>query len=525
MGGCSVVGCKNRFTRGKLHFYRFPKDARKAAWVKFTRKGNNFQPKGSSTICEKHFAKECFMEKKDRVHLSKDAVPTIFFKQTSLGLEMVQVSYDYDKQEYFGAESIELHHGSISVEDEAAITSKRQEKLDELKTICRFCFCFDPKNESKCVPISKLDAYHIDLNDLLVSLNLVQQPSEIFSQVVCEQCFQQIVDFDIFKKKCREAQDEVFDEIHELEMKIQEIQNKKANGKVWFKSETGLVAEEPQTESATIEILEEHLVDDEEFDESYEFEPQISDQQLEHEEYIEEIHDGYKIIYQQLVEPLTGEERLLKEIAENEIIADESFESAESCQTIEVVQELPETVTKMDDDDKAFTRGVDVYTEITTDHIIKNPERNRFCFRIYECFFCKMKFAGRKTYVAHKCSVSEVKCEQCDKVFNKIQAYNSHVSHVHGSLPISKHFCPLCKTVIMSTLNQFKQHRRQCNKETRNQPIECEICSKMCNNLKGYTIHKLFHDTRNFTTSTGEKIVTDGLNKGLSICEVMTRLF
>lgn len=118
--------------------------------------------------------------------------------------------------------------------------------------------------------------------------------------------------------------------------------------------------------------------------------------------------------------------------------------------------------------------------------------------------------------------MSEVKCEQCDKVFNRVQAYNSHVSHVHGSLPISKHFCPLCKTVIMATLNQFKQHRRQCNKDTKNQPIECEICGKVCNNLKGYTIHKLFHDTRNFTTSTGEKIASDGLNscKGSLICEV-----
>lgn len=118
--------------------------------------------------------------------------------------------------------------------------------------------------------------------------------------------------------------------------------------------------------------------------------------------------------------------------------------------------------------------------------------------------------------------MSEVKCEQCDKVFNRVQAFNSHVSHVHGSLPISKHYCPLCKTVIMATLNQFKQHRRQCNKETKNQPIECEICGKVCNNLKGYTIHKLFHDTRNFTTSTGEKIASEGLNacKGLLICEV-----
>jgi THAP domain len=50
MGGCSVVGCKNRFARGKLHFYRFPKDARRDVWVQFTRKGNGFQPKGKIVI-------------------------------------------------------------------------------------------------------------------------------------------------------------------------------------------------------------------------------------------------------------------------------------------------------------------------------------------------------------------------------------------------------------------------------------------------------------------------------------------
>lgn len=100
------------------------------------------------------------------------------------------------------------------------------------------------------------------------------------------------------------------------------------------------------------------------------------------------------------------------------------------------------------------------------------------------------------------------------------------MSSVHGMMPISKHFCPLCKTLLMTTLNKFKQHRRQCNKETRNQPIECEVCGKMCNNLKGYTIHKLFHDTRNFTTSTGMKIASEGLNKEISkICEICGKNF
>lgn len=57
---------------------------------------------GSSTICEVHFTKECFVEKKDRVHLAKDAVPTIFFKQSSLGVEIVQLNFDFESFQYFG---------------------------------------------------------------------------------------------------------------------------------------------------------------------------------------------------------------------------------------------------------------------------------------------------------------------------------------------------------------------------------------------------------------------------------------
>lgn len=57
--------------------------------------------------------------------------------------------------------------------------------------------------------------------------------------------------------------------------------------------------------------------------------------------------------------------------------------------------------------------------------------------------------------------------------------------------------------------------------------IECEVCGKVCNSLKGYSVHKLFHETRNYTTSTGEKIASSGLNvfKGKVICELCGKEF
>lgn len=381
MGGCSVVGCRNRFTRGKLHFYRFPKDFRRDVWIQFTRKGNNFQPKGSSTICEVHFTKDCFLEKKNRIHLSKDAVPTIFFKQSAIGLEMIQIPYDGDNHQYFGQESIELLRGKISVEDEEAIANKRHQKLLELKSLCRFCLCPDLKDDNKCVAISKLDAYQIDLGNLLTSLELAAQSKEIFGDLVCEQCFQQIVEIDLFKKKCREAQDEVFAEIQELEAKIQEIRSTKSVGKEWYKNEVGLAAEDSQMATSTIEILEEHLIDDGEFDEAnFEYDTQM-EQSAPKEEYIEEIHDGFKIIYQQVPDAI--EQVDFKEIPVNEIISDEA------CQSIDI-QVMETEDFKEGVGDGTILQGVDEYTVASADDIIKNPERNRFCFRIYECFFCKM---------------------------------------------------------------------------------------------------------------------------------------
>lgn len=392
MGGCSVVGCRNRFARGKLHFYRFPKDVRRNAWIHFTRKGNNFQPKNSSTICEVHFAKECFQEKKDRVHLSKDAVPTIFFKQSNLGLEMVQVPYDVLNRQYFGQESIELLCGVISADDEEAISNKKQQKLNDLKNLCRFCFCFDPKNESKCVSITKLDSYNINLNDLLASLGLSSESNEIYGELVCEQCFHQIVEIDLFKKKCRDAQDEVLSEIQELDNKLQEVRAKN-NGKLWYKADIGhsQTVEEAQLEATAIEILEEHLVDDEEFDEAnFQYEADLGNQQLEAtEEYVEEIHDGYKIIYQQICEPNVSDERLYKQVVVSEIMPEETIEG---CQPMELqVDDLQrETNILKEEATDELVQGVDEYIVESTNDIIKNPDRNRFCFRIYECFFCKM---------------------------------------------------------------------------------------------------------------------------------------
>lgn len=75
----------------------------------------------------------------------------------------------------------------------------------------------------------------------------------------------------------------------------------------------------------------------------------------------------------------------------------------------------------------------------------------------------------------------------------------------------------------MSTDFQFKVHFRHCHKESEKKdsdhPIECEICKRKCPNLKSYTVHKLFHDTRNLIDTNDKSFIS--LNaKGPVICEV-----
>lgn len=73
-------------------------------------------------------------------------------------------------------------------------------------------------------------------------------------------------------------------------------------------------------------------------------------------------------------------------------------------------------------------------------------------------------------------------------------AYQTHKKFVHGGEQF-KNYCPICKTVITGNNTLFKKHRSKCNKERTN-PIECELCSKVCQTLHGYTIHKMFHDAK-----------------------------
>lgn len=315
MGGCSVASCKNRFVRGSKHFFRFPKDWRRDVWAKFTMRSDGFKPKSSSTICEDHFPSDSFQKKKDRVCMNKDAVPTLILRNN----ETFEVRFDAEKREYYEEDFKTLKPAPQELED--AILEERQARLDELKNLCRFCVTNDESN----VSISNLQTYSINCDELAVLLGIDPQTSDLFSEFLCEQCFQQIVQLDAFKKKVNDAHLEVLGEIQKIDEKLENIRSSRP---IKYEQYDSMDADQ---------LVEEHLIDEEFIDGEI--------------EYIEEIATA-----DDMTDIITEEQPTMFEMIE----------------------------------EPATSHGVDEYEMVTTDDIIKNPERNRFCFKIYECFFCKM---------------------------------------------------------------------------------------------------------------------------------------
>jgi Zinc finger, C2H2 type len=129
--------------------------------------------------------------------------------------------------------------------------------------------------------------------------------------------------------------------------------------------------------------------------------------------------------------------------------------------------------------------------------------------RSFECFFCRNKFHGYKTYKTHDCQVKQVRCEVvgCTKVFTMQSGYNNHVQRIHGLPKTGKHFCPCCSICFQMTALKFDEHCAKCvkEKEYKEQPLECDTCKKVFNTLQSFSAHKMFHDTENLPVTISNK--------------------
>ena len=326
-----------------------------------------------SAICEDHFADErVVVKKKGRLYLVKETVPTIYYRETKMGTERVVVEYDPITSQYVGRESINLIRETVSVEDQKALMQERYHKLRVLKNLCRFCF---ESQDDKFVAISKLEAYSINTDEMLILLGIGTQYSEVFSEIVCEQCFQQIVSIDGYRKRCVKSQEDIVNEMEDIDQKLLNCRTLDTNERPWFMFKED--AEEDQLPSH-IEIIEEHLEDNILFDEEDEDE-KFHDQFEAADFEFDEVHDDQKDIRRMIVIDETTKEEHMDDILIQSF--DSNYEEMEAENEEEDSKDFhgyPEPVDK------------DIYYITEGDAIIKNPERNSFALRVYECFFCRL---------------------------------------------------------------------------------------------------------------------------------------
>jgi THAP domain len=382
-GCCAVLGCRSRFIRGGKHFYRFPKnEIFKQLWVQFTRKGSEYEVKSCSAICEDHFEhNRVVTKKKGRLYLLKQTVPTIYYRESKEGTHKVTIEFDSANYAYVGEESVHLHRTYSMEHEERALMQERRQRVKELKSLCRFCF---ESQDERFVAINKLQAYSIDPDEMLLNIGIDPQYNEVFSEIVCEQCFQHIVSIDGYRKRCRKAQDEIIAEMQELDQKLTTIRNINIEDHPWYKFEevSAEVSEDEQEEieqQTQIDIIEEHL------DDNISYVGDNDDEDYHNETFDEHQFETYKMEmdskdFQHIIakDDAMKEDEAMDIIEQTETDFDPDFDH-----TIEEDEEN-------DDYNDTTDEFKDVYHIVDPDGVIKNPERNTFALRVYECFFCRL---------------------------------------------------------------------------------------------------------------------------------------
>lgn len=257
---CCVLGCKNNNHKSKdKHLFRFPKDEiRKKLWQRFARKS----VKPTSVICEDHFESRYKVPKNKKLKLTSDAVPTIFFKETSDGLEKTTISFN--GEDYFGPEAMEMERAMEISKDqeivaiEAAFVNE-QMKLDDIKTRCRFC----AELSNVVIEISCFETYNININNFLHYLNIHIVESDFFPNSVCEACFNQVIVIDTFIVRCKNADKWLWDEIGKLKTISAAVAWPPEAKSVRTSSQGSVHDESGSVENFTEEIIQECVSDGE----------------------------------------------------------------------------------------------------------------------------------------------------------------------------------------------------------------------------------------------------------------------
>lgn len=431
-------------------------------------------------------------------------------------------------------------------DEEKELLKKRYEKVKMIKNLCRFCF--SNEKDVKCIAMSKLQSYSIDIAEMISILGIDQEYIEAFNDIICANCFDRLLEFSNYRKRCQTAQKDLILSMQDLDRKIvetQQLQRYQRN---------------PSTNWLKVEIQDEDQID-------YNFYDADTDKDDEEEDITHDNTDDFVDTTEHYLED-TDDEKTQEYFTEEVDINDDSQKESQSLNLFEITiknephdsdehqieqkprvstrvsaykrklveekKEEPSTSKKKKSPNKKELKAIKKIEVEKKPPVVKvgfppeNPIINNKPFgsrkKIHECFFCREKFVGKKTYKTHNCPNKRIKCEVegCELYFVNQGGYNIHIQRKHGLPKISRHLCPVCRTNYQMSASQYDDHCKRCLEENeyREQPIKCDKCRKIFGTLQSYTAHIQFHDDESLKKASDLLIEVDGKMRKAEVCHM-----
>ena len=214
---CFALGCHNKLS-DHLKFFKLPKNETiRDIWIRFSRRGNEYEVKDNTYLCEEHFDPSCFLHKQKKTFLLKNSIPSIFIKNTPNGQEKRALTFDQSILHYVEEDTF-LKPVNDHENHQKQNLDKCQQKLREIRELCRLCFAADCEN---LVELKNLKDYGVSISEMLNFVGVNSNQNGLFSDLACEECFQEIVGFDGFRKRCQKSQRDIMTDIAEIKQKME----------------------------------------------------------------------------------------------------------------------------------------------------------------------------------------------------------------------------------------------------------------------------------------------------------------
>ena len=283
--------------------------------------------------------------KRSRKMLLKDAAPTIYYINTDAGTEKLIVQYPYDEDQLpevlFQEETNDkkekmkedkaqkrlMIESKKELRESYKLLFEKNQKLKRFKDLCRVC---GEKREAT-IGLSTLCDWRIDLNDIMTVFELTI--NTFLSELICEECFENLVTFANFKKNCKEAELKILQELAKIDPEKAQLPNIENS-----------IVDSPVEEDEYVDALDEY-VDEMESNKSHDLDLNLR------------------------LDPF-----------------DENMESVANLVNIEECQEINENIEVFVVENSKIDEIIEnkEITEITSE-----VSKNKFYLQKYKCYYCK----------------------------------------------------------------------------------------------------------------------------------------